>query len=583
MDTTTDSSLIELFARLTPSSETLTPDEAKLIKPFFTNPDRSVVAFRNLPEVIKGALFSRYSRSAKGVRRLFLDEFLIRPELGIDESARAADALAGRVRASEEKAEAFYARILSDYGDDSVGELGGAHVACQDISQLAAKALEDNRIGLSYLEKSSRYVPFDDKVNGNFRYYRSPRILESRFAESFTTTIDGLFDRYARALPRMIEHLVRKYPIETLEFENAITGDIVRYPQIRDESMFKSAQFAYRSSVKARACDVLRCFLPLATLTNVGVWGNGRALEYLLIKLSADPLEENQSLSLAMHHELSQVIGPFLKRAIDAKGQAWQRFLRDTRTAQRDLAEALVKPGLTRAPGATDSKATLVRFDSDAIERIVAAILYPATDSAKREVDRRVSELSAEEKAQVIRTYAGERLNRRHKPGRAFERTSYEFDLLMNIGEYRDLQRHRVLSPDRQMFTTALGYELNTNIEELPEVRTEFEAGMESADKLYQEIAREMPHEAQYVVPFGFRMRYNIQLNLREAIHLIELRSSPQGHPDYRRTAQEMFRAIQKAHPLLAETMKFVDLTPDIPFGRLRAEMRKARKLEGQR
>ena len=580
MDTPPLPPLPDLITRLTPSSEALTPEETKLIAPFFTNADRSVVAFKNLPEVIKGALFSRYSRSAKGVRRLFLDEFLVRRELGIEESARAAEALSSHVRASEEKAEAFYARILSDYGDDSVGELGGAHVACQDISQLAAKALEDNRIGLSYLEKSSRYVPFDDRVNGNFRYYRPRRIMESRFAEAFVSTMDGLFERYARALPRMIEHLANKYPIETLEFENALTGEVVPYPRIPDETMLKSAQFAYRSSVRARACDVLRCFLPLATLTNVGVWGNGRALEYLLIKLAANPLEENQALAHAMHYELSQVIGPFLKRATDSKGKTWQKFIRDSRAVQKELADGLVKPGQTGA-ARPNGKATLVRYDADAVERVVAAILFPAATCSKQEVDARVSELSAADKERVIRTYVGTRPNRRHKPGRAFERTHYEFDLVMNIGEYRDLQRHRLLSPDRQTFTTELGYETNVNIAEVAEIRAAYEQGVESADKLYRELAQEMPDEAQYAVPYGYRMRYNIQLNLRQAIHLLELRSSPQGHPDYRRTSQDMFREIQRVHPLLAETMKFVDLTPDIPFGRLRAEMRKARKQEG--
>src|SRR5713226_4302489 len=188
----------EFFSDLTPSTETLTDDEARLVAPFFTNSDRSIVALKNLPEVIKGALFSRYSRSAKGVRRLFLDEFLVRRDLGIEEFARAAEALRDDVRASEERAEAFYTRVLSDYGDDSVGELGGAHLACQEISQLAAKALEDNRIGLSYLEKSSRYLPFDDRVDGQFRYYRPTRIMDSPDRAGYLAVLDGLFEAYAR-------------------------------------------------------------------------------------------------------------------------------------------------------------------------------------------------------------------------------------------------------------------------------------------------------------------------------------------------------------------------------------------------
>ena len=578
---------------LTRSSEILTPGEARLAEPFFTNTTRSVVALKNLPEVIKGALFSRYSRTAKGVRRLFLDEFLPRGDLGIAEPAH----VAPNVDAA--RAEDFYRRILSDYGDDSVGELGGAHLACQDVSQIAAKAIEHGRIGVSYLEKSSRYVPFDDKVNGQYRYYRPRQILESPCGVEYVATLDALFDAYARNLPRLIEHLTQRYPIAALEFENAQTGDVVRYAEIRDDVFSQSAQAAYRQAVRARACDMLRCFLPMATLTNVGVWGNGRALEYLLIRLYADPLDEIQTIARAAHYELEQVIGPFVKRANDDKGKAFQAFLRDARARECDLARQFL-PSCTMHPEQSaaqsndaeskehsvtraarplqDEKVTLVRYDTDALERVVAAILYPASELPKTQILDRVRELSADEKAHIVRAYVGERKNRRHKPGRAFEHTVFEFDLLVNIGEYRDLQRHRVVTPDRQMFTTAHGYVVNDDISGVPAIRADYARCMEQAATLYQRLAGGMPFEAQYAVPFGFRVRYNIRLNLREAYHLIELRSVPQGHPDYRNTAQEMFRAIQAVYPALVEPMKFVDLTPDVPLGRLRAEMRKMRK-----
>lgn len=570
--------LYEFVSRLTPSSEVLSAEEATLVSPFFTNADRSVVALKNLPEVIKGALFSRYSRSSKGVRRLFLDEFFVRRDLGIEAFARDAEALRAAVSAGEEKAEDFYRRILSDYGDDSVGELGGAHLACQEVSQMAARAIVDNRIGLSYLEKSSRYVPFDDRVNGQFRYYRPRRIIESSHGAAYLVTMDGLFESYARHLPRMSEHLTHKHPIESLEFENVLTGEVLRFPEIRDEVMRQSAQFAYRQAVRARACDVLRCFLPMATLTNVGVWGNGRALEYLLIKMYADPLAEVQTLAHAAHFELDQVIGPFLKRARDEKGAAHQAFLQQMRARQRELANRY----LASRPHCSDDKVTLVAHDPDAVNRVVAAILYPAADWPKADVMARVRELSEDEKTQIVRAYIGERRNRRHKPGRAFERALYEFDLLLNIGEFRDLQRHRIVSGERQTFTTAHGYEGNDEIDELADVRADYVRHMEGAAQLHEQIAREMPLEAQYVIPFGYRVRYNVQLNLREAYHWIELRSTPQGHPDYRRTSQAMFRAIQSVHPLLVEPMKFVDLTPDVPIGRLRAEMRRARKRAAQ-
>lgn len=575
--------LNDLESHLTPSSETLSVDEAALVQPFFTNATRSIVALRHLPEVVKGALFSRYSRSAQGVRRLFLDEFLPQRALGITDFARLDSIDATR-------AEEFYRRILSDYGDDSVGELGGAHLACQEVSQLAAKAIEHGRSGIAYLEKSSRYVPFDDKVNGQYRYYRPRRILESPFGAAYVATLDALFDAYARSLPRMIEQLTQQYPIASLEFENGATGAVARYPEIHDDAFLRHARAAYRQAVRARACDALRCFLPLATLTNVGVWGNGRALEYLLIRLYADPLDEVRTIARAAHFELAQVLGPFVSRANDDKGKAWQTYLRATRARQFELArecaagDGEIASSQRSAPlrsahdAPCNDQVTLVQYDADALDRVAAAILYPASTLPKREILERVRALSDDAKARLVRAYVGERANRRHKPGRAFEHAAYEFDLLINIGAYRDLQRHRVLTPERQLFTTAHSYTINDDIARVPEIRAEYVRCMEQAAALHARLARELPEEAQYVVPFGFRVRYNLRLNLREAYHLIELRSAPQGHPDYRAIAQAMFRALQAAHPALVAPMTFVDLTPDVPLGRLRAELRKARR-----
>lgn len=593
--------MMQEFAQyLTPSSEILSAEEARLIAPYFTNTDRSVVALVNLPEVVKGALFSRYSRSNKGVRRLFLDEFYGRRELALEPDTRADDDEYGRVSKlgdARARAEAFYARVLADYGDDSVGELGGAHIAFQEISQIAAKTIEDHRIGLSFLEKSSRYVPFDDKVNGQYRYYRDRTLLYSRYGERVLALLDGLFDAYAAQLPQMIAHLERKYPIEEIEFENALTGEVTKFGRIRDEAFRQSARFSYRQAVRAQACDLLRCFLPLATLTNVGVWGNGRALEYLLQHLLADAFEENRWLGHAGRYELEQVIGPFIKRADDEKGKRQQAYLRAQRATQQELAakylgnesdgrwrracDPLVplQGGWGVAVGG-QPKVTLVRYDHDALERVVGAILFSANEWSKSEVMTRVHELPDAAKAEIVRAYVGVRENRRHKPGRAFEHARYEFDLLINIGEFRDLQRHRLVTPDRQAYTTALGYETNAEIQAVPEMRAVYEKWMEQADKLFRAVVDEYPYEAQYLVPFGFRIRYNVVLNLRELYHWCELRTAEQGHPDYRLTSQLMYDAVRQVHPLLVEGMTFVNLEPNPPLSRLRAEMRRARKLQ---
>jgi thymidylate synthase ThyX len=567
----------EFENQLTPSSETFSPEESALLAPYFSNAERSVVALVNLPEVVKGALFSRYSRSAKGVRRLFLDEFFGRAE--IVPNLQGLGDLEGLTHGARAKAEAFYTRVLSDYGDDSVGELGGAHIAFQEVSQIAAKTIEDHRLGLSFLEKSSRYVPFDDKVNGQYRYYRDQTLLASPHGARVVEHLDGLFETYAALLPRMMTYLEQTHPIDAIAFENALTGEVMPFAKITDAEFQRSAAFAYKQAVRAQACDLLRCLLPLATLTNVGVWGNGRALEYLLLHLLADPFAENRTLGGAGAHELANVIGPFLKRADDDKGKQQQTYLQARRATQAKLAreflDNVARPPVTRHPS---RKATLVRYDADAVNAVVGAILFSASDFPKDAVMARVQALSDAAKADIVRAYVGERKNRRHKPGRAFEHARYEFDLLINIGEFRDLQRHRVVTPDRQPYTTAHGYDTSEQIEAVPEIRAAYHAAMERADALYRALAREFPNEAQYVIPYGYRVRYNVELNLRELYHWCELRTAEQGHPDYRMTSQQMYYAARAVHPLLLEGMTFVNLNPNPPMSRLRAEMRSAKK-----
>lgn len=569
----------EFIEHITPSSETFTPEEITQLAPYFSNANRSVVALLNLPEVVKGALFSRYSRSVKGVRRLFLDEFFGRGELmPTPKVSETFGVSTGEARA---RAEAFYARVLSDYGDDSVGELGGAHIAFQEVSQIAAKTIQDHRLGLSFLEKSSRYVQFDDRVNGAYRYYRDRALLNSRFGAQVIQHLDGLFETYSTLLPRMMAYLQETHPSNEIEFENAITGAVEKFSRITDEEFRKSALFAYNAAVRAQACDLLRCFLPMATLTNVGVWGNGRALEYLLLHLLADPFAENQWLGRAGAHELEQVIGPFIKRADDDKGKQLQAYLQARRATQQALYKKYLGDETREAGNETrdaSQKVFLVRYDDDAVEAVVGAILFSASALPKEMVMERVHALPLEEKANIVRAYVGNRGNRRHKPGRAFEHARFEFDLLINIGEFRDLQRHRVVTPNRQPYTTAHGFDTSAQIRAVPEIHNAYEGCMERADKLFHALVQEFPNEAQYVIPFGYRVRYNIELNLRELYHWCELRTTEQGHPDYRLTSQQMYYAARAVQPLLLEGMNFVNLNPNPPMSRLRAEMRSAKK-----
>ncbi len=507
-----------------------TEAERALLAPFVTDLDAPIFGLRNLPEVVKGALFSRYSRTDKSLRRILLDEFIQAPESGfaaiVGAVRDAQRAPGGEQIVAVRQAEAFYERVLIGYGDDSVAELGGAHVACEGVSNIAAKALEDSRIGISPLEKSTRYEVFNRKVEGRYRYLREPRIMESRHAVRYEAALDSLFDTYSTLL------------------EPTIAAVRARTP--RDEA---TSERAYNSATRAKACDLLRGLLPM--------------------QLALDAL-----------------IPSFVKRAKSERGRMQQEYLR----GMRERISSVVRSQLSVAADSdvdryyddgqrtTDyGQVTLVDYDPDAEAKTVAAILYPHTDLPLDQVRALAERLSAEERLAIIRAYVGERGSRFHKPGRAFETPSYTFDLLADLGAYRDLQRHRILTQERQRYTVRHGYVTPPELMEYG-LAAPYAGALERAAEACETIALDLPDQAQYVVPLAFRVRWRVTINLRAAYHLAELRSAPQGHPSYRQIAQAIYARIRAVHPTLAEGMHFVDLS-DYALERLDAERRLDAKL----
>src|SRR5947208_6179822 len=317
-------------------SSEFTPDEQKSLIPFFTNLTESIFGLK-LPQEVAGALFPRYSRWTKSLRRTFLDEFLGDPELGLK------DLLGAQTSASDnsaalKKARAFYDRVLVGYGDDSVAQLGGAHIACENISNVAAKLLEDARIGIAPLEKSTRYVRFDQKnAAGEYLFYREPRIISSRLRDAYLEVMNLLFDTYSRQMEPMLEFVSRSLPIDEMQLRHPTTGKTLSYDEAKgNEKLQRWAETAYRATVRAHACDVLRSYLPAATLTNVGFFGVGQAFEYLLTKLYSHELTETKELARAMHQELNQLIPSFVKRA------KFSEYIAETYAATRSLTVNLV-------------------------------------------------------------------------------------------------------------------------------------------------------------------------------------------------------------------------------------------------
>src|SRR5688572_29770698 len=524
--------------------ETFTNEEAALLRPYFTNLDRPVFALTNLPEVVKGALFARYSRTHKSLRRLFLDEFA--------EDVESATGGGDEGGAGLRRAEALYDSVFLEYGDDSVAQLGGVHLACEQASNLLTKVLEWGRL-MAYLEQSTRYIAYDARLDGRYRYWRDPQVLDSKLGARYLASMDALFDGYAAALPKVMDWARQTFPKEP--------GD---------------SDFVWRQTIKAKACDAVRGMLPAASLSNVGIYGTGQAYEALLLRMRAHPLPEVRRYAQMMLEELRVVIPSFLKRVDrEDRGVAWSGYLAERRDRTAEMTAHLLGG---EAPEPRPS-VTLVDYDPDGEDKVLAAILYSASDLPEDQLAARVRTLAPEERFALLDAYVGERGNRRHKPGRAFERTGYRFDVLADYGAFRDLQRHRMLTIEWQPLSTRHGYDLPAPVVEAG-VSDIFEEAMATSADLYDELAEAFPAHAGYAVALAYRIRFTMQMNAREAMHMIELRTTPQGHPAYRAVCLEMWRLIreQAGHHSLADAMRFVD-AGDYELGRLGAErMAEARR-----
>jgi thymidylate synthase ThyX len=529
-------------------TDQFSPDERARLAPCFTSLDGPVFALVNLPEVVKGALFARYSRSPKSLRRLFLDEF--------------ASGRAGETRqvssTGATRAEQLYEKVFVEYGDDSVAQLGGVHLAVEGASNILTKVLEWGRL-MAYLEQSTRYIPYDDRPGGRYRYH-VPAELGGGLRERYVATLDHAFDVYREWLPRVRAH-----------FE-------ARHPRAAGES-----EGVYRSTIRAKALDTLRGLLPAATVSNVGIYGTGQAWEQLLLRMRAHALAEVRGCADAILVELRKVIPAFLQR-VDRpeRGGAWSAYLADTRAATQAAAtRALATPEAAAARALTglgrlvsdEPEVALTDFDPEGEMKVVAAALYAVTDRPDHELLAIARALSPAQREDVLRAYVGRRTNRRHKPGRAFERTAYRFDVLGDYGAFRDLQRHRLLTLEWQRLSPQHGWVMPEAVADAGATEA-WRSVMDGAAELHDAIAAAgLPEVASYAVSMAYRVRFYMEMNAREAMHVIELRTTPQGHPSYRRIGQAMHRLIaeQAGHTALAAAMRFADHS-EVALERLEAE-----------
>jgi thymidylate synthase ThyX len=525
--------------------ETFTEDERALLAPHVTNLDRPVFALVNLPETVKGALFARYSRYQGTLRRLYLDEFAASAPGGSLDSVPPVHGEEGQ-RAAE-----LYERIFLGYGDDSVAQLGGMHVAVEWASNVLTKVLQRPRLA-SYLEQSTRYIAYDAPMpGGGYRYYRDPAL-----GPEYAAAMDALFGTYARALPQVTAWIDAQFP-----------GD---------------PSPARTRAVQAKALDLLRGILPAASLSHMGIYASGQSYEQLILHLLAHPLPEAREYGAQILEAVQAVMPSFVARVERPdRGGEWVSYLQDRDASAARWVERLGLGGDAAAPGDAHAAVRLLHVDGDE-DALLASLLFEAAGVGEEETRIRLAALSTEERARLLGDLVGERRNRRHRPGRGFEALRYRFEIVSDYGAFRDLQRHRMLTVQWQQLTPHLGAGVPDEVDAAgagDDVRRAYEISREAWQRLAD---AGQVRAAPYALCLGYRIRYVLDLNAREAMQLIELRSGREGHPSYRAVAHEMHRLIAGVHPAVAGAMTHVDHETEPRLERILSEMRTQAKLEAR-
>ena len=536
--------------------EEFTESQRKILDRYVTNTHGHIFVLRNLPEVIKGALFSRYSRSTLGLRSLLLKEFISNNEesafldivgQGSPEQPSSKEDQSLAIK----KAQNFYDRILDGYGDDSIGELGGAHLAIENVSMLAAKNIEDCRIGGSPLEKSTRYIFFDQKVKGEYLFYREPILMTSAYRDIYVNTCNMLFETYSKLIPPLTQIFEEKFPYDPT-----------------------TSKAAYTAALRAKVLDCLRGLLPAGTLTNMGMFGNGRFYEQMIHKLHCNNLAEMQDIGKRMYEELSKVIPSFVRRAEPSHRthENFAKFFEAMRTDLQVVSNLNANfPERTLEPGVR-----LIGYDQDAVVKVAAALLFAHGNKSLTDLWSLCRGLSEEDLIRILDAGCNARENRRHKSPRALEHANFTFELVTDFGAYRDLHRHRLLTQERQLLSCDYGFYIAPEIMGTP-LEADYVHAMNKAKEVHLMIAAELPEEAQYVVPMAYNIRWYFQVNLRALQWLCELRSAAAGHPSYRFVAQSMARQVSEKFPAFERFFKFVDYE-GYNMGRMGQEQRRAEK-----
>ena len=505
----------------------------QFLKDAVTNVDDNVYGFSDkLSAMTIAAAMARLSRRGDDMRITILDEFAVH----------------------EGKDEGLLQRVITAYGDDSVQQLVGQHIVVEGASNLLTKQLEWGRLA-SYLEQSTRYIYFDQKDSDNQYKYYVPEHFDQLTTGKYRAAMDAIFDAYSSMVHELTEYLQKNSSTPKAEQDGA-----------------------WRGAIRAQACDAIRPVLPVATKSTVGIYASGQALEALIMRLRASDNKEAQITGDKILHEARKVIPTFLERADKPdRGGATTAYIATTRRDVAALSEKYLPDTHSTDMDPAQLSGTWPRNELD----LVPHMLYESSSLSLNEIKTAVNGWTIDQKMDVFNAYVGERLNRRHRPGRAIEQAHYTWDLMCDYGIFRDLQRHRMVDDlEWQLLTPRYGYEIPKLVEDAG-LTDLFEKCFDLSARLYSTLqAAGYDYEAQYATLLGHRMRWKVTYNAREAFHLHELRTSPQGHPGYRKLVQQMHEKLAEVHPMLAEAMKFVNQGEDPELTRLAAERATQFKLE---
>ena len=421
---------------------------------------------------------------------------------------------------TEEKSSEFHEKWVVGYGHSSVAEHAVLSIAIENVSILATKVIEDNRL-VSYTEKSTRYQIF-----GRDKYYKPKKLRNSSFGKLYEETANHLLDTYTALTPKVIEFVKNKFP--------------------RDPGMTEKM---YETTSKAKSCDIIRYILPIATLTNLGMTINARNLEHAIVKLLSHPLEEMQDIGRELK-EAALKTTPTLVKYADAN-----QYMKETgESLQRSTISILAGEGVQK----NQNQAVLIAYDQDALDRVVTPLLYKYSKLPYQKIKEKIKNLSQTEKEKIL-DQALNKMGQFDHPPRELEHTYYTFDILVDYGAFRDIQRHRICTQTNQEITPDYGYAMPDEIIEAG-FKDNYETCMDKSAFAYSEISKQFPEEAQYILPLAYRKRVLFTWNLRELFHFIPLRSSKRGHISYRRIAQQIWDEVNRTHPYFAKYIK-VDKT----------------------